>query len=422
VVSNPLMPGLDLHIPAGTVIRDMNGKVVTTLTITPVPLDGPPFPLPLGVQVPIYFTIQPGGSELWTTSGTWAWAQLYYPNPDHLSPGTRFDFWNYDPANSGWYVYGEGSVTPDGSQVIPDPGVGIWSFTGAMVGGPSMAPASPNPAPPTTPPPGTPQSEPQNPQGPPNLCPPGDPVDCSTGLFIESHADISLADVVPIVFTRTYRTADTRSRPFGIGATDNYEMFLVGSSNPWTYQDLILPDGARIYYPRISSGTGYTDAVYQNTSSPGFFYGSTIAWNGNGWNLKLRDGTIYSFPDSYLATNPAMAALIAITDRNGNKLTISRDSNGNITQITAPNGRRLQFQHDSSNRITQIQDDLERTVTYTYDSYSAAGRPACSSTGMLCAVTDADGGVASYTYDGSDRMLTMTDPRGTRSSPMASIP
>jgi hypothetical protein len=135
VISNPLMPGLELHIPAGTTITDINGKIVHTISITAVPLDRPPVPLPIGVEVPIYFTIQPGGSELWTTSGKWAWGQLYYPNPEHLAPGTRFDFWNYDPPGSGRYVYGHGSVSKDGSQVIPDPGVGIWSFTGAMVGG-----------------------------------------------------------------------------------------------------------------------------------------------------------------------------------------------------------------------------------------------------------------------------------------------
>src|SRR5208337_585515 len=64
VITNPLMPGLELHIPAGTTITDINGKVVRTISITPIPLDRTPFPLPAGVQVPIYFTIQPGGAQL----------------------------------------------------------------------------------------------------------------------------------------------------------------------------------------------------------------------------------------------------------------------------------------------------------------------------------------------------------------------
>jgi hypothetical protein len=59
VITTPLLPGLELRIPANTVITDYYGKPVTEISITPVPLDRPPFPLPK-VQVPIYFTIQPG--------------------------------------------------------------------------------------------------------------------------------------------------------------------------------------------------------------------------------------------------------------------------------------------------------------------------------------------------------------------------
>lgn len=59
VATNPLMPGLELHIPSGTVIRGVDGNLIKTITITPVPLDRPPFPLPAGVNVPIYFTVQP---------------------------------------------------------------------------------------------------------------------------------------------------------------------------------------------------------------------------------------------------------------------------------------------------------------------------------------------------------------------------
>ena len=60
VVTTPAIPGLELRLPA-VLIRDHDGKTVTSVTITPVPLDRPPFPLPAGVRVPVYFTIQPGG-------------------------------------------------------------------------------------------------------------------------------------------------------------------------------------------------------------------------------------------------------------------------------------------------------------------------------------------------------------------------
>lgn len=61
VVTSPLLPGLELHLPPNTIITDARGNTVTEITITPIPLDRPPFPLPR-VPVPIYFTIQPGVS------------------------------------------------------------------------------------------------------------------------------------------------------------------------------------------------------------------------------------------------------------------------------------------------------------------------------------------------------------------------
>ena len=64
VISTPLIPGLELHLPAGTVIRGLEGEVVTQISITPVPTDRPPFPLPPGINVPVFASIQPGGARV----------------------------------------------------------------------------------------------------------------------------------------------------------------------------------------------------------------------------------------------------------------------------------------------------------------------------------------------------------------------
>ena len=43
----------------------------------------------------------------------------------------RLDFWHYDPEGPrGWEVYGQDSVNPAG---VPDPGISIYAFTGAMI-------------------------------------------------------------------------------------------------------------------------------------------------------------------------------------------------------------------------------------------------------------------------------------------------
>jgi RHS repeat-associated protein len=388
VVTTPLLPGLALHLPANTVIRDHNGSVVTKISITPIPIDQPPFPLPPGLNVPIYFTIQPGDAYIDVSSASWTkGARLFYPNSHNAKPGTLFNFWNYDAEQKGWYVYGQGQVSSDGSQIVPDPGVEIYEFTGAMVGQPSAAPA----------------------QGPTCVIPPcktADPVDLSTGLFVYNKTDLTLTDVIPLTLQRTYRTNDSQSRPFGIGATQYYEMFIVGDIYPYTYQELILPEGARIYFQNYAAdgGTYIPDADFEHTSTQTIWYGATITWNNatnSGWILTRKDGMKFFFPEATAATNPAIMALVGIQDRYGNSVEIDRDSVGNVTQVTSPNGRYISFQHDTSNRITQAQDSIGRTVSYSYDS-----------SGRLSTVTDANGGVTTYTYDSNNNMLTIEDALG----------
>ena len=370
-LTTPRIPGLEVRIPAGTVIRDAAGHVVRKLNLSPIPVDRPPFPLPPFVSVPLYFTVQPGRAYL--SKG----AQIVYPNWGDLPPGQRVDFWNYDANDRGWYVYGRGTVTADGKQVVPDPGVRVWEFTGAMI---SSSPAPP----PDGPIPGGGSTG-------------GDPVDMYTGLFAYQKNDLMLPDSVPISIQRTYRQGDTNSYSFGTGMTSLYDMRL-WSSNNYKEADLILPDGGRVHYVRISEGTGYGDAVYRSTSSPSRFFGSVITWDGSipGWNMRLTNGYTYVFGE--------FAGLQAIRDPFGNTLTLTRPSgqSGNITRITSPHGRWAKLSYDSSSRITEITDNGGRHLKYTYTS------------GRLTKVEGLASRTTEYEYDGSGRMKAIIDPRGSK--------
>ncbi|HEY6971173.1 MAG TPA: DUF6531 domain-containing protein [Candidatus Angelobacter sp.] len=367
-------------------ITDRFGKVVRQIGITPIPVDRPPFPLPAGVQVPIYFTIQPGGAYIKGPG-----ARLIYPNGFNYKPGTPFDFWNYDADVKGWFVYGHGKVSADARNILPDPGVLIYEFTGAMVGstgaGKQACLASW-----------------RNLGG--LLCPKaGDPVSLNTGDFTYEKTDLVLPDTIPINFSRTYRSNDSVVRSFGIGATDNYDIFTIGDKAPYTYQELVLADGGRVRFDRISSGTSYGDAVYVHATAHDAFYGAKISWTGiapGKWSLTLVDGTVLSFPESDGATSAYCEALVGIKDRYGNQVRLDRaPSTCYLTKITSPNGRYISLTRDSQGRVTQAQDNAGRTVTYTYDG---AGR--------LSTVTDVNSGITTYTYDDQNRMLTIKDARG----------
>src|SRR5258708_18805428 len=100
----------------------------------------------------------------------------------------------------------------------------------------------------------------------------GEPVETSTGEFIYTKTALALPDTIPIDFSRTYISNDSFSRSFGIGFTDPYDMFLIGDINPYTFQELILNDGARVRFDRISQGTSFLDAVYIHASAQDGFY------------------------------------------------------------------------------------------------------------------------------------------------------
>jgi hypothetical protein len=97
---------------------------------------------------------------------------------------------------------------------------------------------------------------------------------------------------IPLAATRCYRSWDNLTRTFGRNTTLSWDLFPTGSRQPYTYIEIITCDGQRLRYERISKGTGYADAVYERRATATPFLGSRFSWNGNGWDLKLRDGSL----------------------------------------------------------------------------------------------------------------------------------
>jgi RHS repeat-associated protein len=376
IITTPSIPGLELHLPAGSVVKDMDRNPITSISLTAIPLDRTPFPLPKFEEIPIYFTIQPGGAYVLPKR-----AQLWYPNYSQLPAGTRVNFWSYDPEGEGWHIYGHGTVTDDATQVRPDADTFLYEFTGAMFSTPFTPPAW------------------WAPVG--DFFTGGDPVDLSSGLFVMDHTDLALPDVTPVSLTRTYRQNDANNRGWGPGWSHPYFVYL-WSAAQYQEVDLILPDGGRVHYIRTSPGNGFIDAVFEHTATPSAFYKSRITYNGTGWDLRMKDGTKLVFLDN--------GPLTAVVDRYGNRASLLRtaaEPHGNIQVIRSDNGRWIKFTYDSNaslKRITSVEDNTGRTVSYQYTAADLTGR--------LWKVTDAAGGLTEYGYDASDRLATIKDARG----------
>ena len=116
VLTNPSLPGMEVHLPAGTVIRDADGKIVTEISLTPVPADQTP--MPYG-DIPVYYTLQPGGAVIQSVTGKPQGATVY-PNYSTQPPGASFDLFDHGKR-----------IESDKLQTLPVPGLlGVGSKMG----------------------------------------------------------------------------------------------------------------------------------------------------------------------------------------------------------------------------------------------------------------------------------------------------
>ena len=145
MISNPAMPGLEIVLPAGTVVRDVDGKIVTEVSLTPIPVDQPPYPMPYA-GVPLHYTLQPGGAVIQGVDGKPRGAIVHYPNYTSFGPGTPMSLFDYDPKGRGWYVYSAAKVSTNGTGITSDRDFLIYQFgtTSYSGGGPAPGPNPPN--------------------------------------------------------------------------------------------------------------------------------------------------------------------------------------------------------------------------------------------------------------------------------------
>lgn len=377
-VTDPEVPGFALTVPAGVTITGWDGQPNTQISVQPIPRDRLPLPPPPGggtfTSIYMFYFGKTGGG---TPSAP---IPLTVPNDVGALPGETLNLFYFDDSTptqtktNTWQLGGTGTVTADGKQIVTTSG-GIRQF---CCGGAGFQRPPP---PPTTPPELA--ATPRPPQGASAVG--GEPVDLSTGLFILEKTDLVLPGRLPVVFSRTYRTNDASAGPFGPGTSHPYDIFLRVQGTDLLI--LFLPGNSRSLWARGADG------LFRNDQVPAY-RGAQITANPDGTRtLRWKDGSAWGFN--------ANGRLISQADRNGNTLTIARDSQGRATALVEPAGRSLTLTYDGSTlRASTVTDPLGRTVQYGYDG-----------SGRLTRVTDPAGSVTQYSYDASGRLFTITDPR-----------
>jgi RHS repeat-associated protein len=220
----------------------------------------------------------------------------------------------------------------------------------------------------------------------------GDPVDCATGNFSESHTDLSLKGRgLPFALARTYNAqsaAAGANGPFGSGWSSSFSDHLVINSSAGTIA-VVQANGSQVPFLAATGMQTPIDPLTQATL------------------FQNSDGTYtYSLPNQEAEQFSAGGVLLSESDRYGNRLTCAYDSSGRLTTITDSAGRSitLAYAQNGSGDVTSATGPMG-TVAYAYDA-----------SGNLTQVTDLDGGIWQFGYDSSYRITTMTDPDGRQTS------
>ncbi len=401
IVSHPDIPGLELHIPKGTVIHDRKGRLVNEIAIVPTPVNRAPFPVM--ENHPMAFTVEPGAAQVrGLDPNVRNGIRVYYPNYDSYKKGTEADFWIYDPTD-GWRVYGRGTVSNDGRHFVPEQGVALHETMGGMYSVPGGNGASELGLAPDN-------SGQCGCSG--DAAVAGDPIDLKTGEFTHAETDVAIDDVVPITVGRNYRPNDLKRGVFGIGMSWNWG-YTLNRPNTANYDvlELVQPNGSAVRFDRIS-GTG-NQGEWRQAGSNTRFAGALIKtvydsdptqpW-GRAFLLTLRDGSRMQFS----SWNDIRVRWIE--DRHGNRTSLLYNA-GLVSEITSPSGRSVTIAYDGSNRIKSLRDHTGREWSYTYDS-----------NGLLSRATYPDATSRQYTFqtriqNGSvvqHRIESITNQRGHR--------
>jgi YD repeat-containing protein len=216
----------------------------------------------------------------------------------------------------------------------------------------------------------------------------------TNGLLVERKTDFVFEDDPAMQFSRIDRNQDDRSRAFGVGGSDSFEIFLGGQMG--VAVDLIMEDGARTHFvhqPPDAAQTG--DTYLAERDGVDRFVHAQAVYGGGSWNVKTTDGWTYIFPYRPQALPQNVTVLTGFLDPEGHKYEMRRDSFGALIAVASPSGNWLHFENDSRHRIRKITSSLGRSMQYEYDSG-----------GRMFRATDSDGHLDSYTYDEKGQMLT----------------
>lgn len=349
----------------------------------------------------------PGESDVFKTDSTCELVRFlrsHVANPKELRPGWFKDVEEFAEAEGcPVQLSTDGVVQPQDAPPPPPPAETDPSMndgdsaaqqsaptptsTGDVGGAKSDAAPKPNPPPgeePTRPPVGEKHSTHSDEQG-QQRTEAGDPVDVFAGALYFQEVDLEVPNtVLPLAFTRFYRSGAAAFGPLGWNWDHNFNLHIrelaTGDLAVWRslHEDIFVFDGSAFRPP-----PGTFELLERVPQLPQVF------------QLTGRGGLTMRFerPSGWL--DGERVPVSWLRDRHGNQLTFVYGTEDSLTRIVDDDGRFLQFSYDRCGLVTSVEDHAGRRCTYTHDE----------ETQQLCRVTrpattdHPDGIVRIYHYE-----------------------
>ena len=387
----PELDGVTVTIPADSLFRD-DGTRGGMVGIAPVPPDRLPGQLPEGLDFPLVITVQTDGATNFDEPVPVCFPNL--PDPDTgatLPPGAPSALWSFNHDTGRFEVVGPMTVTPDGTLLCTDEGVGIlapgWHGANAGNSGDGGDTNDSDPDDSTEP---DSEAEPECANGDDTCagnCEYGDSVYLHSGEEVFTRTDL----VIPgragmdFVMRRTYRSRLTYDGPLGHGWNFLYNEGLFFRDNG----DVVRHNG------RSHEGIWTLNGDGSYTAPPGYF--SILERDDEGaYVLTEPDG----FQRFYRGED---GRLFCHQDRFGNRMLFDYDPDGNLSRVIDVYAREIRFEFDGSSdnvdRLVMIEDFIGRQITYEYDERGdlvSVTTPAV--TGTSTGNDFSNGRTESYTY------------------------
>ncbi|MDY0945537.1 DUF6531 domain-containing protein [Frigoribacterium sp. CFBP9039] len=240
-----------------------------------------------------------------------------------------------------------------------------------------------------------------------------DPVNTTTGNFLETEVDLAFAGAASSLrVSRTYNSLDDHVGPFGPGWGSVLEIGLTLDDEGAAFT---MDDGRVVTFPRL--GSSWDRAVGEN-----FWLAAEVASTLPGLGdtgaetlLVVRDNTggwwAFSPAGVWLASGGGAGTVVRVTrapDGLPSRLTHARGRtididyvDGRVATLTASDGRRVEYAYDAAGRLTGAANEVG---TRRYDWNDA---------GLISTVTSASGVVeALNTYDEQGRVTLQVSPHG----------